>query len=284
MSDENDENDLKDYDLEAHDDDHLPAKPRHVVFLFTVLLALFALLVAPQLGFIRDWPLFVCVFLSLIVLSFLASSVEAAIPFAVDDENINRLLRKSMIKYDREWRRVEAEWEDMKANPKKTPLHLKKSKGKRRKLEDKLERHYWKQSVLSGNASKEVYMGSLATFSVFANAALAAFLPAAMTSERVDNWLTSFPLPDFMKIGASFFGDAPRGQPFLPMTAIDFSNDKVFVFLVVSIPVLLVGKLAPKIAGQRFPVFFGFRMFWFAEFCRRFFSWPVQGVRALIKR
>ncbi len=164
------------------------------------------------------------------------------------------------------------------------PSKIRMLNRRRKKMDRRIERNFSRRSVLQGNRSREVYVGSLAAFSVFSNAGLAAFIPLALTSNQIDTWLTTVQLPDVPRLSDWIFDSDNFSFSEMPTSAFDLTNEKMFVFLIVSVPILLFGKILPKTMGQRYPMFFGYHFFWFASVCKWMLSWIVQGVRRCMPR
>lgn len=255
------------------ENDARPPLPQHLLMAAIIFAVIAALVIWPQWGFVANWYAFVAIVLVLLGLSFLSSAIEAAIPLAKDDPETRDRIAKEKREIAQEEERLSQEKKDAKSRG--LTRDLKAIVRKTRKQDNRLLYSQEKWLVLSGNGIRELYIGSLAAFSVFSNAALVAFLPLA---------LVDIAEPGFIEIRVPTLSSAAnaleaQGGSKIESWSMDLSSRPVFVFLVVSFPILIFGKILPKTLAQRRPYIFACGCFRFAWLCENVFSVVVQAIR-----
>lgn len=116
-------------------------------------------------------------------------------------------------------------------------------------------------------------VGALATVSVILSSFLTAFLPFAIDKEAVVPKGIGF-LKGFVPEGV----DHPVNSLILNLP---WAHDKMFVFLLSAIPVLVLGKIIPKFLGLTYPTYFALKLIVCAKFANVMFGWLASGVTYL---
>ena len=116
-------------------------------------------------------------------------------------------------------------------------------------------------------------VGALATVSVFLSSFLTAFLPFAIDGDAE------------LSVGIGFLKRFTVQSPDHPISSfintMPWAHDKLFIFLLSAIPVLVLGKIIPKFLGLTYPRFFALRLIACAKFANLVFGWLASGVTYL---
>jgi hypothetical protein len=116
---------------------------------------------------------------------------------------------------------------------------------------------------------RDVVVGSLAATSVFLNTGLAAFLPLTILSKVSSDSMITIPYPWLM---------AANNHVQLEILKFGITSPNLLVFFASSMPVLLLGKIVPKIVGLSYPKFFAYTCYAFGALMTNFFGWIALGV------
>lgn len=221
-----------------------------------------------QVAIIESPIAFISLVVVLIIASFVSSAVEAAFSVASDKQDISEKVK-----------------EDLKSSAEKfSPLDAKIAKFGSAALSDAEQRQwnvYMKQNrkaqkiarSLDGT-EKNVYVGSLATLSVFLNTSLAAFLPYTLSSHSYQK-LVVIPYPT-LKIADSDLK--------IVWESFDATGEKTLVFIAASVPILILGKIIPKLLGIRHYYFFSYRCNFLGRVPRNVFGWITLAVKWPLRR
>jgi hypothetical protein len=213
--------------------------------------------------------LFLILLISLLTASYFSSAMEAAFSVGYKDEIIvDALITEDAILSERYEKQVRDRLPRSGEEP-FTYAHVRAVKRHHRTIRKFTE----KELSLSENG-RSVYVGSLAALSVFLNTALVAFLPAAINSTGITDRI-GLPYPTATLNGAAL----EFGSGFL-----DLTGEKLFIFVAVSLPVLIVGKIVPKHFGMNNPFFYAYRLNWAARLVRRMLGWLSVGSMWLLIR
>lgn len=219
-------------------------KPKIVPFLIFVLLIVIILYfyIVPLWSIVNSKLQFFALMSTLLFLAFIFSLTESAFS-KIDSNNRMKLISyftdvrneitDNLIELNKKIRDLETEGNnnnyniEIEKNLKKHEKEIKKWTKYKRKINN------IRKFILQSNNKRIV--GSLATISVFLNAAVAVFLPWTFKNENL--------LPVN-----------------LPFTSVDISSKEWFVFFISSIPILFIGKVLPKYLGLLFPIYLAVKL------------------------
>ena len=206
-----------------------------------------------QASLIADLLLFWALICFLITTAFWASATEAAFSLAPTRGEILQAVSQEFLGFATKLEPI-----DQAIATSGSHMLSPQQEKTRGRLLRKIKRVTVKRRALDGTERDE-YVGSLSAFSVFLNAGLTAFLPLSLVDAIAKEETTNI-----LVLGAWDF---------------TFPNSKILVFVASALPVLLLGKMIPKMIGFRYPMFFAYRMFWFGRAVKFVLGWIALGVR-----
>jgi CBS domain containing-hemolysin-like protein len=242
-------------------DPNAPKSGRQFLFLIGVLGILFYVLVWRQWVLVTSPGVFCLLILVLILVAFFASAIEAAFTVVTNSEAYKRIFAEITTKQNQ----LAAQLEPI---DQKDSLSLSKDEEKTRsRILSESKRLGIKRRALNGEMRDE-FVGALSAFSVFLNTGLAAFLPfTLMTSSSSP--LIHIPYP------VSTFGNEGL---LVSISTYEFVAPKLLIFFSSAIPVLILGKIIPKMVGFRNP-YIAYKYYLFGRCIHIAFGWIAIGAK-----
>lgn len=237
---------------------------RKIVATLSVVIALVFLIyffVICQWALVVDEWAFALVLAILLLASFFSTLMEAAFSAAFDPKDpSNRKLRTMIIRAAeaRNDLSVAIGTRTMTADEEKSLKRIIRREGNLKKID----------RARSG-IDRNLYVGALATLSVFLNTSLAVFLPVALVQTPVSEVIT---MP-FLN-----FSYSPETGFVYGWEEIDITSVRVFVLCAATIPVLLFGKVIPKVLGREFAAVCIAKFGWLAQVTKFSLGWITLGL------
>ncbi len=211
-----------------------------------VLGLLFYTFVFLQRPLISDIFGFLFIIITLVAFSFLVSAMEAAFSKAHLNSEIQQLIdherNRHRTEYDQIYTYINENGHAL------MPPNLRKQFRDLQKKTDVIEE---KEKSLQSHG-RSLYIGSLASLSVFLNISIAILLPRTLISTPLTN-LVEIPIPIL----------SHTLNPFnisLSLQWIDITGSKTLIFVCSTIPVLILGKIIPKEIGAHKDIFFAYKL------------------------
>ena len=240
---------------------------------FSTLFVLIFLLVVVYVFIWLQWPivsdqyLFSYILVSLVVASFFCSLMEAA--FSALTDSHNRASIRALQKLKRNGQRLNKLMTSTNGMSPKNSEDL----AELSKILKKEKRLHTVHRVAVG-IDNELFVGSFATLSVILNTSIAVFLPLALLAD-IDQKLLVVDVPEEIRSG-SILGFSVKVSP--DFSQIDFTSIKVFVLCSTTIPILLLGKIVPKIVGRRYAEAIVSRLYYPAMIIKGLLGWITLGL------
>jgi hypothetical protein len=239
-----------------------PKGGRQFLFLIAVLAALFYLFVWKQWALVASPAAFFFLVFLLIFIAFCASASEAAFTLVTGSEAFAAIFAEIT-------KRQNELASELAPIDEKDSIHLSSEEEKQRgKILAKSRRLGIKRRALNGEMRDE-FVGALSAFSVFLNTALAAFLPFTLIGT------SNSPLIRIPYLFATFENQK------LVVTSAEYAlvAPGLLIFFSSAIPVLILGKIVPKMVGFRNPKFFAYDHYWFGRCIHITLGWIAIGAK-----
>lgn len=236
-------------------------------FLFLVVIILLGLIiwrvVFQQLVIIEEPTFFLMITGFLLIGSIFSSLMESALSVISKDEYLSAEVSKEK-KVVMDTRNTKLE--EMKNSP--SGHNTKKEISQLKKMRRKALSLNAKEYIIS-KEGRGVAVGTFASASVFLNAALAIFLPLSLNSDGISGL-----------VGIHYPWPAPTSEDFFnyKLEYWDLTGSTLFNFVVVSLPLLIFGKIIPKHVGMQHYKFFGYDWNCGARIVLRLLGWLAAGV------
>jgi hypothetical protein len=239
---------------------------KSLIFLIVILSFMFLIFVVAQIELIENPTLFWLSILVLIFASFLTSATEAAFSKVSDDKNLAKMAEA----------KAAETVEKVEALDKKGTMNLTDSeRGKREQLQNRAKRYIKKQEVMNGVGATEI-VGSLSALSLLLNVGIVSLTAESLSSSPSKN-LICFPV--------EYLTGRPKCQnemfselygflaPYTAQNFYEFTSKFAITFVASSIPILILGKILPKMIGFKYQEIFAYKMYWFGQFAFTLFGW-----------
>jgi ABC-type multidrug transport system fused ATPase/permease subunit len=231
------------------------------LFLIAVLTPLFYVIVWKQWALVASPAVFCLLIVVLILVAFFASAIEAAFTVVTSSPAYKEIFEEITEKQNQLAANLEPI--DMKES-----LSLSSDEEKTRsKILSKSKRLGIKRRALNGEMRDE-FVGALSAFSVFLNTGLAAFLPFTVVNSFASPLINvPYPLVTVGNDGVLF-----------SVSNYGFVAPKLLIFFASAIPVLILGKIIPKMVGFRYPRM-AYKFYWFGRGIHFALGWIAIGAK-----
>lgn len=245
-------------------------------YLIVVIAALALIVIVPFAGYVLDPTAFWIIFAGLLASSFMSSAIEASYSGKASHSDPNSPFSEEFANYKTKQAGKITELVEQASEAEAGSKQAIKIHNKLKRLKRKLDEV---ERSLSGER-RSVYVGTFATVSLFLNTALVAFLPIAMVEPQtqISALTISHPIvhmDEHCADGMLICGSVGE------MAAQSIVTQKVFLFVAVSIPLLLLGKIIPKHLGATYPWVFSLRMRGFNRVVVFLLGWIPAGAITL---
>lgn len=184
----------------------------------------------------------------LVGLAFLFSAVEAGFSVSSKDGSVSEAINPDLAAIAGEWTKLSEK------SGKDIDALSHRERRRRNRLERRRTRLSERRRVLLMSGGRRIdTVGSLSALSVFANTALAAFLPTFVESTGT-----------------------------LSALGLEFESSKALIFVASALPIIYFGKIIPKTIGLQFPAIFAYRLFPVGKASFYIIGWMPRGLNWLL--
>lgn len=251
-------------------------------FILTVVAILFLIYIFVYLQYdLIEYPFeFWFLIIILVIFSFWSSATEAAFSRVDDGTDLG----------DRAQRELNEVIGKIEKYDQKGTLNLNKSEIKdRSRLTSKAKRKTKKQQVMNGLGKSEI-VGSLSSLSLLLNLGLVTALNSVVLSRVMGGDLLCIPTPELFSNSLAICNNATLARFYSGLSHyvgldhfFEFTSDKALVFFASSVPILIFGKIIPKMVGLKNQEFFAYRNYWFGSTSNFFLGWLSRSAIFFLK-